>query len=92
MMDFTLRTQALLGADSLNFVRNLKVAVLGLGGVGAAAAEGILRVGVNSLFLADNSLVKPSNLNRQLIATLETIDMQKTHAAKLRYLKINPEA
>ena len=91
MEKFTDRTAALLGEEKLHKLSSCKAAVLGLGGVGSAAAEGLVRASVGELFLADNASVKLSNLNRQMIATHATIDELKTEAAKERYLSINPD-
>lgn len=91
MEHFTDRTKALLGEEKLNRISKCRCAVLGLGGVGSSAAEALVRASVGELFLADNAQVKNSNLNRQLIATLSTLDMKKTEAAKERYTSINKE-
>ncbi len=89
MEHFTDRTKALLGEDKLKRLSLCRCAVLGLGGVGSSAAEALVRASVGELFLADNACVKESNLNRQLIATRETLGEKKTKAAGERYLKIN---
>ena len=91
MEKFTDRTESLLGSEKLNKLSSCKAAVLGLGGVGSAAAEGLVRASVGELFLADNAFVKVSNLNRQMIATLEKVGRLKTEAAKERYLSLNPD-
>lgn len=85
------RTELLLGAKKLTRLHAARVAVLGLGGVGSAAAEALCRAGVSHLLLIDHDTVAQSNLNRQLVATREVIGWQKTDAAKKRLLSINPE-
>ncbi|MEG0542552.1 MAG: tRNA threonylcarbamoyladenosine dehydratase, partial [Angelakisella sp.] len=67
------------------------IAVLGLGGVGGAAAEALCRSGVGHLLLVDNDTVSRSNCNRQLIATSLTVGQPKAEAAKARLLSINPQ-
>lgn len=67
------------------------VAVFGLGGVGGTAAEALARSGVGRLYLYDADSVKPSNLNRQIIATHKTVGMPKVEAMAERLYSINPE-
>lgn len=67
------------------------VAVFGLGGVGGTAAEALARSGVGRVFLYDADFVKPSNLNRQIIATHKTVGMPKVEAMAERLYAINPE-
>ena len=86
------RTESLLGADSLAVLKNARIAVLGLGGVGGSAAEALLRSGVGHLLLVDNDTVSDSNRNRQLLATAETVGMDKTEAATRRFSAAVPEA
>ena len=84
------RTELLVGSPALNKIRQSRVAVIGLGGVGGATAEALLRAGVGALLLVDHDTVSESNLNRQLLATQNTIGMSKCEAAKQRLLSINP--
>ena len=74
------RTGLLLGEEGLRRLAGAKVALLGLGGVGGSCAEALCRAGVGNLMLVDNDEVSVSNLNRQLIATLDTIGRPKTEA------------
>ena len=92
MSDSFLRTEMLIGTDSLNKLKNCHIAVFGLGGVGGHAAEALARCGVGMFTLFDADTVAESNLNRQIIATLDTIGMFKTEAMKNRILSINPNA
>ena len=85
------RTRLVLGAEALNKLKNARVAVFGLGGVGGAAVEALARSGVGALDLIDNDTVAVTNLNRQLIAVHSTLGMPKTEAAKARVLDINPD-
>lgn len=85
------RTRLLLGSEAMEKLKQSHVAVFGLGGVGGHAAEGLCRSGIGALDIFDNDTVSLTNLNRQLIATQDTIGMPKTEAMKQRLLSINPE-
>ena len=85
------RTELLLGAEAMEKLKNARVAVFGLGGVGGNAAEALVRSGVGALDLVDSDVVSVSNLNRQLFATRSTLGMDKVEAAKQRLLDINPD-
>ncbi|MBE6753829.1 MAG: tRNA threonylcarbamoyladenosine dehydratase [Ruminococcaceae bacterium] len=84
------RTAMLLGDDALERLMNSTVAVFGLGGVGGQCAEALCRAGVGHLLLVDGDAVSRSNINRQLLATQDTVGMRKTEAARQRLLSINP--
>lgn len=84
------RTSLLLGEAAMERLRNSRVAVFGLGGVGGAAVEALVRGGIGSLDLIDNDCISLSNLNRQILATQETIGMRKTDAAERRIHAIAP--
>ena len=86
------RTSALIGEAAAARLRELHVAVYGLGGVGGWCAEALLRSGVGRLTLIDDDVVAPSNLNRQCCATAKTLGMKKAEAMKARLLEIDPEA
>lgn len=85
------RTRTLIGQSALDRLGRAKIAVLGLGGVGGAACEALLRAGVGNLLLFDGDTVSESNLNRQLFATAQTIGMPKVLAAQMRLHSINPD-
>lgn len=85
------RTDLLLGNEKLNILRQAHILVLGLGGVGAYAAEMIARAGVGNLTIADADIVSESNINRQLIALHSSIGIHKTDLVKERLLDINPD-
>lgn len=86
------RTELLLGQDGMEKLKNVSVAVFGVGGVGSYIAEALARCGVGNLTLIDNDEVAVTNLNRQLIALHSTIGRKKVDVAKDRLLDINPQA
>ena len=90
-MDTFARTALLLGADAMEKLKNAHVAVFGLGGVGGYVVEALSRSGVGALTLVDHDTISPTNINRQLLATTQTIGQQKALAAKERVLAINPQ-
>lgn len=85
------RTERLLGEEALVRLKNARVAVFGIGGVGGYVVEALVRCGVGAIDLIDNDEVCESNLNRQIIATRKTIGKYKTEVMKERILDINPE-
>lgn len=90
MLDFLERTQLLLGEEKLAQLSNAHVLVVGLGGVGAYAAEMLARSGVGELTLVDADCVAPSNINRQLIALHSTIGRPKAEILGERLRDIHP--
>lgn len=86
------RTAMLLGQEAMDRLGRAKVALFGLGGVGGYALEALVRGGVGHLELVDNDTVSITNLNRQLLATQDTLGMEKVEAARRRALSINPQA
>ena len=86
------RTELLLGKEALLRLSKARVAVFGLGGVGGYAAEALVRSGVGALDLFDPDRICASNLNRQILATEQSIGTYKVDAAKERFLSINPAA
>ena len=89
-MDQYSRTRFLLGAEGMDKLKNAHVAVFGLGGVGGYVVEALARSGVGALTLVDHDTISLTNINRQLLATHETIGMEKSDAAKARVLAIDP--
>ena len=85
------RTTLLLGEDKLQLLKNANVLVVGLGGVGAYAAEMIARAGVGRMTIADADVVSESNINRQLIALHSTIGRDKSELMAERPRDINPD-
>lgn len=90
-MERFLRTAAILGEAAMEKLKNTKVLIFGIGGVGGYALEALVRSGVGAVDIVDGDTVNITNLNRQIIATEDTIDMPKTDAAKIRMLSINPK-
>ncbi len=76
-----LRSRAILGEAGISALGNAHVAVFGLGGVGGYTAEALARCGVGTLTLVDGDVFSPSNLNRQLFCTLDTMGKSKAQAA-----------
>lgn len=86
------RSQLLLGERGMANLRSATVAVFGIGGVGSYAVEALARTGVGKLVLFDDDKVCLTNVNRQLIATRETVGKQKVEVMRDRILAINPKA
>ena len=85
------RTELLLGTEKLEQLRGANVLVVGVGGVGAYAAEMIVRSGVGRMTIADADKVSESNINRQLVALHSTIGRQKCEILAERLKDINPD-
>lgn len=85
------RTSLLLGDEKLQLLRKANVLIVGLGGVGAYAAEMIARAGVGHMTIADADVVSESNINRQLIALHSTIGQEKSELMAQRLRDINPD-
>ncbi len=86
------RTQLLLGQEAMSRLKQARVAVFGIGGVGGYTAEALVRSGIGSIDLIDSDTVSVTNINRQLFATHSTVGQLKVEVAKKRLLDINPEA
>lgn len=86
------RTALLLGKDGLERLRDSRIIVFGVGGVGSWAAECLIRTGVGHLTIVDPDMVSATNINRQLMATTATVGKPKAEVLKDRLLEINPEA
>lgn len=86
------RTELLIGKQAIEKLKQAKVAVFGIGGVGSYVVEGLARAGVGSFILVDKDIVDKTNINRQIIATHKTIGLKKVEVAKQRILDINPDA
>lgn len=91
MPDWFSRTQLLMGKDGIEKLHNAHVAVFGVGGVGGYVVEALVRSGVGKIDIFDNDTVSLTNLNRQIIATHDTIGRYKVDVMKERALSINPE-
>jgi len=86
------RTEMLIGNDGMEKLKDAKVAIFGLGGVGSFVCEGLARSGVGNFILVDYDKIDESNINRQLIANVNTIGKHKVDVMKERILEINPDA
>ena len=86
------RTEMLIGNEGMEKLKNAKVAVFGLGGVGSFVCEGLARSGIGNFILVDYDKTDESNINRQLIATTKTVGKHKAELMKERILDINPDA
>lgn len=86
------RTERLVGSEALDILKTSRVAVFGIGGVGGYTVEALARSGVGSFLLVDNDTVSLTNLNRQIIATTETLGKDKVDVMKERIVSINPDA
>lgn len=90
-MSWLERTELLLGKEKLEKLRSSNVLIVGLGGVGAYAAEQICRAGVGKITLVDGDVVEESNRNRQLPALITTAGQPKAEILATRFRDINPE-
>lgn len=90
-MDKFDRVRLLIGEKSLDVLKNASIAVFGIGGVGGFAVEALARSGVGSITIVDSDVVAETNLNRQVIATSETVGKDKVEVMKNRLLSINPD-
>ncbi|HYQ55877.1 MAG TPA: tRNA threonylcarbamoyladenosine dehydratase, partial [Draconibacterium sp.] len=85
------RTELLLGEEKLAILKNANVLVVGLGGVGAYAAEQLCRAGIGKMTVVDGDVVEESNRNRQMPALISTIGIPKAEVLAKRFLDINPD-
>lgn len=86
------RVKGLIGESALLKLKNSRVALFGIGGVGGYTAEALIRSGVGSIDLFDSDIISKSNLNRQIIATEKTVGLDKVEVMKDRLLSINSNA
>ena len=86
------RSEILLGSDSMEILKNSRVAVFGVGGVGGYVVEALARSGVGHIDIIDNDTVSITNINRQIIATLSSVGKYKVDVMKERIIDINPNA
>lgn len=84
------RTELLLGSDFMDRMRQVRVAVFGVGGVGSWCVESLVRSGVRHITIVDCDVVCSTNVNRQLMATSKTLGMAKVDALKEHLLEVNP--
>ena len=86
------RSELLMGKAGVTQLKQKKIAVFGIGGVGGFAVEALARSGVGAFCLIDHDTISLTNLNRQIIATMQTVGKYKTDVMKERILEINPKA
>ena len=84
------RTEMLIGRDAVTTLNNAKVLVCGVGGVGGYVVEALARSGIGNIAVLDSDDIHKSNLNRQILATVDTVGRKKVDVAKERILSINP--
>lgn len=92
MDNYFSREELLIGKDAIEILKNSRVAVFGVGGVGGFVVEVLARCGVGTIDVIDNDVVDPSNINRQIIATADTIGQEKVNVVEQRIKSINPNA
>lgn len=88
--DIYQRTELVIGKEGVNKLKNSKVCICGVGGVGSYAIEALARIGVGGLTVIDKDVVDITNINRQIIATMENIGKPKVTVIKERINSINP--
>lgn len=86
-----LRNALLIGDEAAKTLKTKRVALFGVGGVGGFAAEALCRAGVGHITIFDNDVVDETNLNRQIISTVNNVGKDKTQVVKERLLAINPD-
>jgi len=84
------KTKELIGEEKFKLLQKKTVLIIGLGGVGGHATEGLVRSGIGKVIIVDNDVVDESNINRQIIALSSTVGLPKTLVMKERLLDINP--
>lgn len=89
-MEIFQREEILIGKENVKILNNKKVLLFGCGGVGSFILEALVRAGVGTIDIVDKDVVDITNINRQLIATYDTIGKDKVEVAKVRALSINP--
>ena len=85
------RTRMLIGQDNLDRLKEAKVLVFGVGGVGGYVCEGLCRAGIGRIDIVDKDSVDITNINRQIIATYQTLGRPKVEVCRERMLSINPD-
>lgn len=89
-MEIFEREAIVIGTSNLEKLTKARVCVFGVGGVGGFAVEALVRAGIGNIDVVDNDIVVPSNLNRQIIATLNTLGQSKVDVIESRIKSINP--
>lgn len=86
------RAELLLGSETMELMAQQRIIIFGVGGVGSWCAEALVRTGIRQLTIVDFDRVDITNVNRQLMATTQTVGQVKVEALKERLLSINPDA
>ena len=86
------RTELLIGREAMDRMQRARIILFGIGGVGSWCAESLVRSGICRLTLVDSDRVSPTNINRQLPATVRTVGRQKVDVLRERVMEINPDA
>lgn len=89
--DFLTRTKILLGDEKVEKIKNAKITIFGVGGVGSYALEAVVRAGVGMVSIIDFDTIHITNLNRQIVALKDNLGSLKVDAAEERMKKINPD-
>ena len=89
-MEYSQRTRMVVGDDAFENITNKKICLVGVGGVGGAALEGLVRFGIKNIAIFDFDTVDITNLNRQIISTQDAVGKKKTEVAAARAKSINP--
>ena len=90
-MEFLSRTERMIPKEDLERLKNKSILVFGLGGVGGACVESLVRAGIGKVGLVDGDEYEITNVNRQIFATMKTLGMRKVNACEERLLDINPD-
>ena len=91
-MDQFYRLELQIGKEKLDYLKTKKVIIFGVGGVGGYVVESLARSGISNFTLVDSDKIHITNVNRQIIATLDNLNEPKVNAAKKRILSINNQA
>ena len=91
MLDQFSRTELLIKKEGMDILKSKNIIIFGIGGVGGYVCEALARCGISNFTLVDNDKVSITNINRQIIATMDTIGMEKVDAMEKRILSINPD-
>ena len=86
------RTELLIGREAMDRLQCARIILFGVGGVGSWCAESLVRSGIRRLTLVDSDRVSPTNINRQLPATVRTVGQLKVDVLRERFMEINPDA
>ena len=86
-----LRTEAVISKEKLEKLKNAKVLICGVGGVGSYALEALARIGIGNIYILDKDIVEPSNINRQHVASWYTLGMAKAEVGAVHVETVNPK-